>query len=151
MRDLGNWKSSGEYTIAGLDKENVYTYMDEWMGKFKEKARMKGVSVLVQREDCKLPNMAREIGGLIGMIGKMASQTVVGYNIKDDSGTPNRSGKKNVLFDVYLVPQNIQGGIVVEAYVFTWYGTSLKNAEKAMGESLLNATSQLLNEAFEEM
>ena len=146
MRDLGNFKTSGEYVITGLNSSDVDLFMDTWLARFQSLCKEHNHHVLLMKEDCKLPNTAREMGGVIGLIGKMASSTVKGYNIKDNSG-----GKGKALYDVYLVPRDTQGGTVVEAYIITWYGISLKNSEKIMGESLLQNTSQLLNNSFNDV
>lgn len=144
MRDLGNWQPSGNYTLYG--NCDVSLFMDMWLDIFQHVAEDNGLPVLLGKEECKMPNVAREIGGVIGLIGKMASSTVMGYNIKDDSSRGN--SKKKVLYDVYLVPRDIQGGTVVEAYVITYYGISLNRAERAMGEGLLERAGQILNETF---
>lgn len=145
MRDLGRFEDSwGVFTMRGVTMDIVPRIMEKWMELIKSKAEVRNLIVETGREDVKTPNMARKMGGVIGFIGGIVSNTTKGYYVRDTNG----KGKQ---YEIYLVPEEVQGGVAVTMYAYTWFNLEINMARKEMGSAIFREVCDVVNSTFNDL
>ena len=139
--DLGERTPWTNFTIMNMSEDQIEPYMNYVLDRIKKDCLQKNISIKVKESDFKMPNIARSMGGVFSLIGKMASNSVRGYTI-EDSTTP-----KEIYYRIHLVPQYENPGTVVNVFCEAIYNVKFGN-KKVMGEALFDSVAEIVNQAF---
>ena len=146
MVDVGNREVWGQYTVMNLTTEDTPQFMDAWLNNIKASCEQNNLAVTTRMDNFKLPNMAREMGGAISVVGGFLSSSVVGYTIEDATN----GSSKNAYYRIHLIPQYEHPATVINIYCETWYNILFGN-KKVVGQALFDTAVEIVRNTFNEL